>query len=157
MNSTQVAQRVREVAAPILWAMGIELVDVMCVVQGPGLIVRVFIEKPGGVTLGDCEQVHKTLGPALDVADPIPHSYTLEVSSPGLDRPLKKPGDYQRSLGKLVNVKLTRPLEGQWRVTGRLLSTDEAGIDFVLAQGKAERIERLTWEWIGTARLEVEF
>ncbi len=157
MTSTQAAQRVQEIAAPILWAMGIELVDVVCVGQGPRTIVRVFIDKPGGVTLHDCEQVHLSLGPALDVADPIPHSYTLEVSSPGLDRPLKTPGDYQRSLGKLINVKLSRPREGQWRLVGRLVGVDDTGISITLAEGKTERVEPLTWDWIAGARLEVEF
>lgn len=157
MTSTQVAQRVQEVAVPILWTMGIELVEVVCVGQGPRMTVRVCIDKSGGVSLGDCEQVHKALGHALDVADPIPHAYTLEVSSPGLDRPLKARSDYQRVMGKLVNVKFTRPFEGQWRAIGRLQGVDDAGIEVVLPQGKQERVERFTWEWIASARQEVEF
>ncbi|GKS59968.1 ribosome maturation factor RimP [Nitrospira sp.] len=157
MTSTHVAQRVQEIAAPILWAMGIELVEVVCVGQGPRTIVRVFIEKPGGVTLHDCEQVHLSLGPALDVADPIPHSYTLEVSSPGLDRPLKTVEDYHRLLGKLVNLKVSRPWEGQWRLIGRLVGVDEAGITLMLVRGKVEQTTRLAWDWIASGRLEVEF
>lgn len=157
MTSTPVAQRVQEVAAPILWAMGIELVEVVCVGQGPRTIVRVFIEKPGGVSLQDCERVHMALGPALDVADPIPHAYTLEVSSPGLDRPFKHLADYQRALDRLVSVKFARPFEGQWRMVGRLQAADEAGIVLTFPQGKGERTERFTWDWIAAARLEVEF
>ena len=157
MTSTPVAQRVQEIAAPILWAMGIDLVEVAIGGQGPRTIVRVFIEKPGGVTLHDCERVHLSLGPALDVADPIPHSYTLEVSSPGLDRPLTTAGDYHRSLGKLVNLKLSRPWEGQWRLIGRLIDADDTGITVVWSQGKVERTDQLTWDWITAGRLEVEF
>ena len=120
-------------------------------------MVRVFIEKPGGVTLHDCEQVHLSLSPALDVADPIPHSYTLEVSSPGLDRPLKTAQDYRRLLGKLVNLKLSRPWQGQWRLIARLVDVDEDGVTVTVVQGKVEQTERLTWDSIVLGRLEIEF
>lgn len=157
MHSTQVAQRVQEVAAPILWAMGLELVEVVCVGQGPRMVVRLFLDKPGGVTLEDCERAHSALSPALDVADPIPHAYTLEVSSPGLDRPLKTPKDFQRAMGKLLNVKLSQPLEQQWRVIGRLLSSDDEGIVLMVQDGKHERMVRLARGMIAVAKLEIEF
>lgn len=157
MHSTQVAQRVQEVAAPILWAMGLELVEVVCVGQGPRMVVRLFLDKPGGVTLEDCERAHGALSPALDVADPVPHAYTLEVSSPGLDRPLKTPRDFQRAMGKLLNVKLSQPLEHQWRVIGRLLNNDDEGIALMVQDGKQERMVRLVWGMIAAAKLEVEF
>ena len=86
----------------------------------PRSVVRVFIDKSGGVTLDDCERAHKALGPALDVADPFPHAYTLEVSSPGLDRPFKRIQDYRRAVGKRVSLKLRQPLAGQWRLVGTL-------------------------------------
>jgi ribosome maturation factor RimP len=101
-----VIDRLQEIISPILWSLGLDLVEVLCVGQGPRSIVRVLIDKPGGVTITDCEQAHKALGPALDVADPFPHAYTLEVSSPGLDRPFKRLEDYRRALGKRVNIKL---------------------------------------------------
>lgn len=82
--------RIQELAAPILQTHGLELVEVACVGQGSRTVVRVFIDKPGGITLTDCEQAHRSLSPALDVIDPFPHAYTLEISSPGLDRPLRK-------------------------------------------------------------------
>ncbi len=157
MHSTQVAQRVQEVAAPILWAMGLELVEVVCVGQGPRMVVRLFLDKPGGVTLEDCERAHSALSPALDVADPVPHAYTLEVSSPGLDRPLKTPRDFQRAMGKLLNVKLSQPLEHQWRVIGRLLNSDDDGIALMVQDGKQERMVRLSREMIAAAKLEIEF
>jgi ribosome maturation factor RimP len=157
MDSAQVAQRVQEVAAPILWAMGLELIDVTCSGQGQRTIVRVYIDKPGGVSLGDCEQAHVSLGPALDVADPIPHSYTLEVSSPGLDRPLKKLADYQRVVGRLVNLKLAQARDGQWRVVGRLTAADEQGLSLTLREGKTDQSIQLGWDVIAGGRLEVEF
>jgi ribosome maturation factor RimP len=101
---------------------------VVCVGQGSRSVVRVLIDKPGGVGLADCEQAHKILGPALDVADPFPHAYTFEVSSPGLDRPFKRSQDYQRAIGKEVSLKLRQPLEGQWRLIGRLMHVDEQAV-----------------------------
>lgn len=88
-----VIDRLKEVISPILWTLGLELIDVVCVGRGPRSVVRVLVDKPGGVTITDCEQAHKALGPALDVADPFPHAYTLEVSSPGLDRPFQRTQD----------------------------------------------------------------
>ena len=126
-ESRSVVDRISEAVSPILWTLGLELADVVCVGQGPRSVVRVFIDKPEGVTLDDCERAHKALGPALDVADPFPHGYTLEVSSPGLDRPFKRIQDYRRALGKRVTLKLRQPLAGQWRLVGTLTDvTDHA-------------------------------
>src|SRR5207237_129864 len=133
-NPQQIAERVKAIAAPIVWALGLELVEVACSGQGGRTVLRVFIDKPGGVSLNDCEQVHLSLGTALDVEDPIPHAYTLEVSSPGLDRPFRKREDYCRSVGKQVCVKLRRPHEGQWRVVGRRVEVGETGVTMPLRQ-----------------------
>lgn len=125
--------------------------------QGPRSVVRVLIDKPGGVTVTDCEQAHKALGPALDVADPFPHAYTLEVSSPGLDRPFKRLQDYQRAIGKEVSLKLRQPLNGQWRVIGRLAEADEQVVALTLSVGTAEpQIVRMEREQIADARLFVK-
>lgn len=120
-------------------------------------MVRVFIDKPNGVNVSDCEQVHLSLSHALDVQDPIPHAYTLEVSSPGLDRPLKRREDYVRSIGKLVNLKLARPSDGQWRVSGRLRSLNEEGVLLEISGSKQVEAKLVAWDAIGQARLEVEF
>jgi ribosome maturation factor RimP len=126
-ESRSVVDRISEAVSPILWTLGLELADVVCVGQGPRSVVRVFIDKPDGVTLDDCERAHKALGPALDVADPFPHAYTLEVSSPGLDRPFKRIQDYRRAIGKRVTLKLREPLAGQWRLVGTLTGvTDDS-------------------------------
>jgi ribosome maturation factor RimP len=152
-----VVDRVQGVISPILWALGLELVDVLCVGQGARTVVRVLIEKPGGVTVTDCEQAHKALGPALDVADPFPHAYTLEVSSPGLDRPFKRLQDYQRAIGKEVSLKLRQPLSGQWRVRGRLTEADEQAVSLAVSAEKAEpQTLRLEREQIAEAKLVVK-
>lgn len=130
-NSRTVVDRISEVVSPILWTLGLELVDIVSVGQGPRSVVRVFIEKPGGVTVDDCERAHKALSPALDIVDPFPHAYTLEVSSPGLDRPFKRIQDYRRAVGKQVNVKLRQPLDGQWRLVGLLTEVTEQGVSIV--------------------------
>jgi ribosome maturation factor RimP len=162
-DSRQLAERVRAIAAPIIRALALELVEVECAGQGVRALVRVFVDKPGGVSLGDCEQVHLALGHALDVENPIPHSYTLEVSSPGLDRPLRRREDYHRSLGKLVSLRLKHPCDGQWRVVGRLVDLNDAGVTLVLSRGKPGQAvqsvqhRQVEWEAIAEARLEVEF
>ncbi|MBX3302510.1 MAG: ribosome maturation factor RimP [Nitrospira sp.] len=155
-GSQPVADRLQEIVSPILWTLGLELIDVICVGQGPRSVVRVLINKPGGVTITDCEQAHKALGPALDVADPFPHAYTLEVSSPGLDRPFKRLQDYQRAIGKEVSLKLRRPLEGQWKITGRLMNVDEQAVVLDLTMPKMAQAMKLDREMITEAKLVVK-
>lgn len=155
-SSQPVADRLQQIASPILWTLGLELIDVICVGQGPRSAVRILINKPGGVTITDCEQAHKALGPALDVADPFPHAYTLEVSSPGLDRPFKRLQDYQRAIGKEVSLKLRRPLEGQWKITGRLMNVDEQAVVLDLTIPKMAQAMKLDREMITEAKLVVK-
>ena len=128
----------------------------VCVGQGPRSIVRVLIDESGGVSIADCEQAHKALGPALDVADPFPHAYTLEVSSPGLDRPFKRPQDYQRAIGKEVSLKLRQPLEGQWKITGQLMHVDEQAVVLTVASTQTSQTVRLNRDMIAEAKLVVK-
>ncbi len=156
-DSQHIADAVRAIASPILRALSLELVDIICAGRGNHLLVRVFIDKPGGVTVGDCEQAHVSIGHALDVEDPISSAYTLEVSSPGLDRPLKVPSDFERCLGKRVRIKLNTPLNGQWVLVTQLLSVDDAGIMVIVTEGKTKTQSHLKWEVIAEARLEIDF
>ena len=125
--------------------------------QGPRTIVRVFIDKPGGVTLEDCEQAHRSLNPALDVADPFPHAYMVEVSSPGLDRPLRRPEDFRRVQGKRISLKLKEPHRGQWRVTGEIVGVEEHAVTLALEEKKIMEMVRFEFGRIATARLDVGF
>lgn len=154
-NAQPVADRLHGIISPILWTLGLELVDVECLGRGPRSVVRVLIDKPGGVSIADCEQAHKALGPALDVADPFPHAYTLEVSSPGLDRPFKRSQDYQRAIGKEVSLKLRQPFEGQWRITGRLMQADEEAVVLTVADMHMPEPLRLSRDMIAEAKLVV--
>ncbi|MCP9455252.1 MAG: ribosome maturation factor RimP [Nitrospira sp.] len=159
-----VVERVEEVASPILWALGLELVEVVWIGQGPRSTVRIVIDKPAGVTIADCERAHRALSPALDVADVVTHAYTLEVSSPGLDRPFKRLEDYQRAMGKEVSLKLRHPLDGRWRLVGLLEEVGEREICVAVAdsrEGVAEklskrRLVRLSRESIAEAKLVVK-
>jgi ribosome maturation factor RimP len=156
-EAAQITEAVRSIAAPITQALSVELVDVVCTGQGGRTVVRVYIDKPGGVTVGDCEQVHLSLGHALDVGDPIPHAYTLEVSSPGLDRPFTRRADYERSHGKLVRIKRRTSENGKTIVIGRLSSVDETGVTLSMPVGKQAQPVSIPWAEVVEARLEVEF
>jgi ribosome maturation factor RimP len=152
-----VAEQIARVATPILWSLGLDLVEVSIVGQHARTVVKVFIDKAEGLTLEDCERAHRALNPALDVADPFPHAYTLEVSSPGLDRPLKQPEDYRRLMGKRVSVKLKEPHRGQWRVLGTIAAVDENAVTVTVAEKQAVETLRLEYGCIVKARQEVEF
>jgi ribosome maturation factor RimP len=149
--------RVVRVAKPILWSLGLELVEVSIVGRHSRTVVRIFIDRPEGVTLEDCERAHRALNPALDVADPFPYAYTLEVSSPGLDRPLKRAEDYRRLQGKRVSLKLKDPHRDQWRITGRIVAVDEDAVTVTVEGKQAEEEVRCEFGRIIRARQEVEF
>jgi len=154
-ESRSVVDRVSETVSPILWTLGLELADVVCVGQGSRSVVRVFIDKPEGVTLDDCERAHKALGPALDVADPFPHAYTLEVSSPGLDRPFKRIQDYRRAIGKRVTLKLREPLAGQWRLVGTLTRVTDDSVTLEVNEPPPARTVTLEQKMVGEAKRAV--
>ena len=149
--------RVQEVAAPILQSHGLELVEAVCVGEGPRAVIRVFIDKPGGITLTDCEQAHRSLSPALDVIDPFPHAYTLEISSPGLDRPLRGVQDYRRLIGKPVTLTLRAPIQGQWRLVGIVVDVEDRAVTLAVQQKKVTETIRVELDQIALARRKVEF
>lgn len=116
-----VASQLRDRLASGVRALGFELVDVELMGGRQHQTLRVYIDSPQGVTVDDCADVSRQLSAILDVEDPFPGSYTLEVSSPGLDRPLVTPADFRRYQGALVKVRLLHALEGRRNFTGRLL------------------------------------
>lgn len=106
-------EKIRQLAEPVASALGLELVDVVYTSEYGRKILRIFIDKPGGVTVDDCSDVSRELSTILDVEDPIPQRYTLEVSSPGLDRPLKNELDFLRFMGRKARIKTREPLDGR--------------------------------------------
>lgn len=113
---------------PAVNRLGYELFDLETKLGGQHGVVRVFIDRPEGVGLGDCEKVSHALSALLDVEDPLPGHYDLEISSPGLDRKLKKPEHFQRFAGQTVKVQMRFPVEGRRRFRGTLVSSDEQNI-----------------------------
>lgn len=114
---------------PTVESLGYELSDLELKLGGRDGVVRVFIDKPEGVGLSDCEIVSRQLSAVLDVEDPLPGHYTLEVSTPGLDRKLTKPGHFQRFVGETARVKLRFPLDGRRNFRGKLCAADSEKID----------------------------
>ncbi|MCJ7833424.1 MAG: ribosome maturation factor RimP [Deltaproteobacteria bacterium] len=113
--------QIEKTVEALLKAEGLELIELEFRKEARGWVLRIFMDKPGGVTLDDCSGISREIGDQIEVNELIPHSYTLEVSSPGLDRPLKKEKDFLRSIGKLIQLSTNVPLEGQTFFNGILL------------------------------------
>lgn len=134
---------------PAVESLGYELSDLEVKLGGKGGVVRLFIDKPGGVGLADCETVSRQISALLDVEDPVPGRYVLEVSSPGLDRRLTKIEHFQRFMGEDVRVKLRFPVAGRRNFRGALRAADEESIE-VEVDGESHRLPIAT---IASARL----
>ena len=118
-------QKTEEILNPIIEEYGFELVDVEYVKEGSTWYLRAYIDKPGGISIDDCEAVSRRLSDILDEKDYIDEAYILEVSSPGLGRPLRKEKDFKRSLGEEVEIRTYRMIEKQKEFTGTLKEYDE--------------------------------
>lgn len=123
-----VSQELQKLLEPAIERLGYELADLEVRLGGRDGVVRLFIDHPDGIGLEDCEKVSRAVSALLDVEDPIPGHYNLEVSSPGLDRKLTKAAHFQRFTGETVKVRMRFPVEGRRRFRGTLLSTDEQNI-----------------------------
>jgi len=137
----------------LLMEEGLELFDIQYRREGRGKILRIFIDKQGGVTIGDCTKISRELSTLLDVHDIVPGPYTLEVSSPGLDRPLKKPGDFERFKGKMVKIRTDRDIQERRVFVGRLLDFMN-GIASVEVDGRTYLIP---YSEIEKANLQLDF
>ena len=139
----------RALLEPTIERLGYELVDLEVRLGGGGGLVRAFIDKPTGIDLDDCEKVSLAVSALLDVEDPVPGNYNLEVSSPGLERKLTKPTHFQRFAGETVKVQMRFPIEGRRRFRGTLVSSDDENI-VVEVDGESHSLPLKT---IDTARL----
>jgi len=159
MATVDVVSRVSAVVEPIAASLGLEVVEIEYRREGRDMVLRLYLDREGGVTLDDCAQVSRELSAVLDVEDFIPGHYSLEVSSPGLNRPLKKEADYHRYRGKLVKVRTFELLAddaGNKRKTflGELLGLEDGVVRLRLSEGQAAAIPL---EKIAKANLEFEF
>jgi ribosome maturation factor RimP len=134
---------------PLLGRLGYELVELEYAAGRSNAVVRLFIDRPEGISIEDCERVSREAAALLDVEDPIPTAYTLEVSSPGFDRVLRIPAHFARFVGERVFVELRAPREGRRRYTGTLLAADDSGITVEVDKQKVE----VPFGEIGKARL----
>jgi ribosome maturation factor RimP len=152
-RTAEILGRVRALAEPILADRGLTLVEVEFQREVRGWILRLYMDRPGGVTLDDCQKVSEELGDHLDVADVIDTPYHLEVSSPGLDRPLTRDADFVDYAGKAARITTREPIEGQRNFRGRLAGLADGVVLLNLADGRQARIPR---GLIAKARLEIE-
>ena len=149
----KITEKVTQMALPVVEAHGCTLWDVEYVREGSEYFLRLYLDKDGGVDINDCEAISRAMDPILDEEDPIPESYHFEVCSAGLERPLKRPSDFERFMGEPIMVKLYRPRNGLKEIPGILRGyengcvTMEAGKETITFQ-KSE---------VALVRLRVEF
>jgi ribosome maturation factor RimP len=160
-GEASVVEQVRVVASRVAESYGLEIFDVQFRREAPGMILRVQIDRPGpaasaedSVSVEDCARVSRDMSAILDVEDIVPTAYTLEVSSPGLDRPLRRPDDYSRFAGRRAKIVMRERVDGQGFFKGRLGGLE--GSD-VLIEGDDRRTHRVPLHLITRANLEVEF
>ena len=135
-------QKTEEILLPIVEENGFELVDVEYVKEGSTWYLRAYIDKPGGIIIDDCEVVSRRLSDILDEKDYIDDAYILEVSSPGLGRPLKKEKDFKRSLGEEVEIRTYRMIDKQKEFTGILKDYDEKTVTIEMDDDTTKTFEK---------------
>ena len=139
-------QKTEAILTPIVESRGFELVDVEYVKEAGTWYLRGYIDKPGGITVNDCEDVSRAFSDILDEQDFIEDSYIMEISSPGLDRPLKKEKDFARGIGKLVEIRTYRPIEKQKEFCGELTAYDNNSVT-IDEEGTPHTSIRKTLHW----------
>ena len=161
---TDPLERIRAIAERVARSYLLEVFDVQHRREAQGWVLRIYLDRPAadsapgaeesGVSVEDCERVSRDVSAILDVEDVINHAYVLEVSSPGLDRPLRRATDYQRFAGRLAKIVVVEPVDRQSHLEGRLKGLDG---ETVLLEGHGGRIHRIPLSMISRARLAVEF
>ena len=150
----KVSDSVYELVAPIAESFGLEVIEVLYEKKYDGMNLTIVIDKDGGVTIDDCEKLHRAIDTPLDELDPIETAYILNVSSPGIDRPLKTERDYKRNLNKKISVRLYKPQDGKKIYDGILVAFDDETLTVELKNGN-----KITFYKKDTAKIEpiIEF
>jgi len=154
MSPPKVADRLWEIAEPLATHEGFEIVDIECRTQGRGMLLRLFVDRPGGVTVGDLSRLSRRLGDVLDVRGELEVPYTLEVSSPGVNRRLARPEHYARYVGERIRVRTAAPLEGRRNFLGVLLQCTAEHFVLRLPDGAEVQI---AYETVQRANYEHDF
>jgi ribosome maturation factor RimP len=151
------AEQIRQLAEPLVASEGMELILVECLKMGNHWLVRIYMDRDGGVAVDDCARISNQLGDLLDVHDVPPGPYTLEVSSPGLDRPLDRDQDFLKYRGSRVHLRLAEKIEGRRDLRGELVDYEDGGDGKVLVVKVAEKIFRIPRKSVAKANLEYEW
>src|SRR5881394_3149562 len=159
--AVDIVARVQAVAGPVAASYGLEIFDVQFRREAPGMVLRVRLDRPGSrataedsVTVDECAKVSRDLSAIFDVDDVVPTAYTLEVSSPGLDRPLTRADDYERFAGRRAKVVMREKVDGQGYFKGQIMGIEDG---YVLIEGEDRRTHRVPLDVITRANLEVDF
>jgi ribosome maturation factor RimP len=153
MVPEEILDHVRAIADPLLTNEGMELVEVNYRRESRGWVLRLTIDKEGGVTLDDCSRVSQQVGRELDVADFISSPYVLEVSSPGLTRPLRSENDFIKYCNRSIKLRTVDPINSRQQFKGKLLSVSNNQIELEMEEG----IVQIPLAKIAKANLEIEF
>ena len=152
-QQTQIYKQVEEISESLVVSEGMELVDLEYRREGPRWMLRLFIDKEGGVTVDDCARISRELGDLLDVKDLIPQAYVLEVSSPGLNRRIRKKKDFSRFAGQKVQLLLVSPKDGRRKIVGDLVGVEGEEVVVIGTEGRFS----VALENIAKANLIYEF
>lgn len=153
MSNSKIKQIVEDMVKPFIDENGFELVDVEYVKEGSNYFLRVFVDKEGGIDIDECGRVSEYLSERLDEKDPITEAYFLEVSSPGAERPLKKPEDVHKAVGKHIYVTTYEPIKGHKEFEGLLQSFDGELVKMRVNQSNVE----IPYAKVASARLAIVF
>src|SRR5579863_6999643 len=154
MSREDVTAKVLEIAERVGASEGLEIVEVQLLGGGGARVLRIFIDKPDGVSHADCEMISHDVGTILDVEDVVPGHYTLEVSSPGVERKLLKPNDYIRFQGKKAKIVLRQPLDNQRHWEGKLAGLEDSTVSLEVG---ADRVLRFPLSQVERANLKFEW
>ncbi len=154
LETKRIVNEVSHLAEPLLNELGLEMVDIEFQFERGRWILRVFMDRQGGVTVDDCADVSRELGDLIEAENITDYPHALEISSPGLNRPLKKESDFMRSIGKMVKLKMSRPINRRRNFTGRLANVREGMISLLVDDNN---LVELPLKEIDKARLRYEF
>ncbi len=153
----RLTELIREVGNPIALALGVEILEVQCVGKAPRPLVRLTLDKDGGVKIEDCEAFHQSLRRAWEVTQPTELACRFEISSPGLDRPLKNQRDFLRVKGERLRVIVNDSTTNNTVIIGRLVDVTDTGIQLIVGAHQAVTERHLDWREILKAKVEVDF
>jgi len=157
MDTADVRSKIYDLALQVAEDEGLELVSVDILGRGSKSMLKVVIDREGSVSIGDCERMSRSLEALLDVEDPIKGTYVLEVSSPGLDRPLVKQRDFEKSIGKLARITTSEKINNETFFIGRITDSGEGWVRLKIGEKDKSKDIFIPMEKIKKARLEVEF